>query len=156
MTISVMRPDNVAMPRLAALALAVVLCASLLFTPPVLAYDEAGKKKADEACAACHGPEGNKPTTPDTPRLADVHLNWRVLGFTAALACASALSDGPQRVRDLRKDIPDAGKILLHNVYGWFDRAERGIYVLTDAGRAALKRWPQQPIDLAPAAVPAE
>lgn len=64
-----------------------------------------------------------------------------------ALACASALSGGPQRVRDLRADIPDAGKILLHNVYGWFDRAERGIYVLTDAGRAALKRWPQQPVD---------
>jgi hypothetical protein len=62
-----------------------------------------------------------------------------------ALACASALSSGPQRVRDLRVGIPDAGKILLHNVYGWFDRAERGIYVLTDAGRAALKRWPQEP-----------
>ena len=69
-----------------------------------------------------------------------------------ALACASALSDGPQRVRDLRVHMPDAGKILLHNVYGWFDRAERGIYVLTDAGRAALKRWPQQPIDLTLAA----
>ena len=73
-----------------------------------------------------------------------------------ALACASALSDGPQRVRDLRNHIPDAGKILLHNVYGWFDRAERGIYVLTDAGRAALKRWPQRPINLTAAAAPAE
>jgi hypothetical protein len=60
-----------------------------------------------------------------------------------ALACASALSAGPRRVRDLRPEIPDAGKVLLHNVYGWFDRAERGVYVLTDAGRAALKRWPQ-------------
>ena len=65
-----------------------------------------------------------------------------------ALACASALSGGPRRVKDLRAEIPDAGKILLHNVYGWFDRAERGIYVLTDAGHAALKRWPQQPLDL--------
>jgi hypothetical protein len=61
-----------------------------------------------------------------------------------ALACASALSRGPRRVRDLKPEIPDAPKILLHNVYGWFDRAERGIYVLTDAGHAALKRWPQQ------------
>jgi hypothetical protein len=61
-----------------------------------------------------------------------------------ALACAVALSGGPRRVRDLRAEIPDAGKILLHNVYGWFDRAERGVYVLTDAGRAALRRWPQQ------------
>lgn len=65
-----------------------------------------------------------------------------------ALACASALSGGPRRVRDLREGIPDAGKILQHNVYGWFDRAERGIYVLTDAGRAALKRWPQQPSEI--------
>jgi hypothetical protein len=69
-----------------------------------------------------------------------------------ALACASALSDGPRRVKDLRTAIPDAGKILLHNVYGWFDRAERGIYVLTDAGHAALKRWPQQPLDMQAAA----
>jgi len=65
-----------------------------------------------------------------------------------ALACASALQGGPRRVKDLRADFPDAGKILLHNVYGWFDRAERGIYVLTEAGHAALKRWPQQPLDL--------
>ncbi len=33
-----------------------------------------------------------------------------------ALACASALSAGPRRVKDLRAEIPDAGKILLHNV----------------------------------------
>jgi hypothetical protein len=64
-----------------------------------------------------------------------------------ALACAEALSQGPRRVRDLKPEIPDAPKILQHNVYGWFDRAERGIYVLTDAGRAALQRWPQQPVD---------
>jgi hypothetical protein len=68
-----------------------------------------------------------------------------------ALACASALSQGPRRVRDLKPAIPDAPKILLHNVYGWFDRAERGIYLLTDAGRAALKRWPQQLPELADA-----
>ena len=73
-----------------------------------------------------------------------------------ALACAAALSAGPQRVRDLRAHIPDAGKILLNNVYGWFDRAERGIYGLTDAGRAALKRWPQQPVDPAAHAAAAE
>jgi hypothetical protein len=64
-----------------------------------------------------------------------------------ALACASALSGGPQRVRDLSALVPEAGKILLHNVYGWFDRTERGVYALTDAGRAALKRWPQYALD---------
>jgi hypothetical protein len=68
-----------------------------------------------------------------------------------ALACASALARGPQRVRDIKPQIPDAPKILQHNVYGWFDRAERGVYGLTDAGRAALKRWPQRPIDFSDA-----
>jgi hypothetical protein len=68
-----------------------------------------------------------------------------------ALACASALLHGPRKVRDLKPAIPDAPKILLHNVYGWFDRVERGIYGLTDSGRAALKRWPQQCVDSVPA-----
>lgn len=61
-----------------------------------------------------------------------------------ALACAAALADGPRRVGELRDRCPDAGKILLNNVYGWFERTERGIYGLTAAGHAALKRWPQQ------------
>ena len=43
-----------------------------------LANDDAGKKKADQACAACHGPEGNKPTTPETPRLAGQQYGYLV------------------------------------------------------------------------------
>ena len=35
-------------------------------------------------------------------------------------------------------NIPDAPKILLHNVYGWFRRVERGVYSLTDAGQMAV------------------
>jgi hypothetical protein len=60
-----------------------------------------------------------------------------------ALACAAALAHGPQRPRNLKPQIPDAPKILLRNVYGWFINAERGVYTLTEAGHAALKRWPQ-------------
>ncbi|MCF1474116.1 MULTISPECIES: DUF2161 family putative PD-(D/E)XK-type phosphodiesterase [Rhizobium/Agrobacterium group] len=60
-----------------------------------------------------------------------------------ALACAAILSGGSMRVGDVRKAVPDAGKILLSNVYGWFERVERGVYGLTDLGRDALKRWPQ-------------
>ena len=59
-----------------------------------------------------------------------------------ALACAALLRDGPRPTREFRPAIPDASKILLHNVYGWFMRTGRGIYDLTDAGRAALVRWP--------------
>jgi hypothetical protein len=66
-----------------------------------------------------------------------------------ALACAAMLVLGPRKVRDLTPDYPDAQKILHRNVYGWFDRAERGSYLLTEAGHAALKRWPQpERIDL--------
>ncbi|WP_310388311.1 DUF2161 domain-containing phosphodiesterase [Rhizobium sp. 1399] len=60
-----------------------------------------------------------------------------------ALGCAAALASGPLRVRDIRSGVPEAGKILLSNVYGWFERLDRGVYGLTDAGREALQRWPQ-------------
>ncbi|WP_448951530.1 DUF2161 domain-containing phosphodiesterase [Labrys neptuniae] len=60
-----------------------------------------------------------------------------------ALACAAALIEAPLRRRDLAKSVPDAPKILQGNVYGWFERVEKGIYGLTQAGRQALERWPQ-------------
>ncbi len=58
-----------------------------------------------------------------------------------ALACAAAMMLMPQRPRDLKPSAPDAAKILLRNVYGWFQRIERGRYALTDAGRKALVQW---------------
>ncbi len=61
-----------------------------------------------------------------------------------ALKCAVALVDGPKRPRDLSQAVGRAPKILLDNVYGWFVRVDRGIYDLSDAGREALQRWPQQ------------
>lgn len=60
-----------------------------------------------------------------------------------ALCCAAQLCDGPKRPRDLKTHAPDAPRILLSNVYGWFDRPERGFYALNDAGHQALARWPQ-------------
>lgn len=61
-----------------------------------------------------------------------------------ALACAMALSETPQRPRDLKTAMPDAPRILSNNVYGWFIRIERGLYGLTDLGREALNRWPER------------
>jgi hypothetical protein len=58
-----------------------------------------------------------------------------------ALACATALASAPSRPRDLKVTIPDAPKILQGNVYGWFTKVERGVYTLTDAGKAALVTW---------------
>lgn len=36
----------------------------------------AGKAKAAEVCAACHGADGNKPTGPDFPILAGQHVDY--------------------------------------------------------------------------------
>ena len=58
-----------------------------------------------------------------------------------ALDCARALVAAPGRPRDLKTTMPDAAKILHRNVYGWFERIERGRYGLTDLGRADLARW---------------
>jgi len=60
-----------------------------------------------------------------------------------ALTCAAALAQAPRRIRDLKAEIPDAPKILHGNVYDWFVPVERGVYTLTESGRAALLRWPQ-------------
>jgi hypothetical protein len=64
-----------------------------------------------------------------------------------ALACAALLRAGPGRPRDLRAVAPDSGAILLDNVYGWFERTERGVYRLTHLGEAALQRWPAAAAD---------
>jgi hypothetical protein len=60
-----------------------------------------------------------------------------------ALACAASLLHGPRRTSEVKAAVPDAPKILLRNVYGWFFRVERGTYGLTPQGTAALARWPQ-------------
>jgi len=57
-----------------------------------------------------------------------------------ALVCADALQEGPMRPRDLKPMAPDAGRILLRNVYGWFERVERGFYRLTNEGIEALRQ----------------
>lgn len=67
-----------------------------------------------------------------------------------ALDCAALLKAGPGKPKQLRSVAPDAGSILLRNVYGWFERSGRGVYQLTAAGEAALARWPE-PRNQAPA-----
>ncbi len=57
-----------------------------------------------------------------------------------ALICAQTLLEGPMRPRDIRPAAPDAGKILLSNVYGWFERVQPGVYRLTETGRAAAEQ----------------
>lgn len=54
------------------------------------------------------------------------------------LACAAAIGGGTARPRDLKHLAEDASTILLRNVYGWFERVERGTYRLSASGRTAV------------------
>ena len=61
-----------------------------------------------------------------------------------ALRCARVLAlGGPMPVGALRSaaEVPRAARILQRNVYGWFDRIERGTYRLTPEGDQALSRF---------------
>jgi hypothetical protein len=73
-----------------------------------------------------------------------------------ALACAAALGEGPRRPRELKAIAPDAGRILLRNVYGWFERTERGVYRLTASGRQAILRRKPDPDDECTPVLPAD
>jgi hypothetical protein len=71
-----------------------------------------------------------------------------------ALACAALLAQGLVRPCDMKTVAPQAGRIMLDNVYGWFDRQGKGVYALNEAGEAALLRWPQTVVvDATPTAV---
>ena len=41
-----------------------------------------GQQKAQQVCAACHGPEGNKPSAPDQPVLAGQYYDYLVRALT--------------------------------------------------------------------------
>ena len=57
-----------------------------------------------------------------------------------ALACAAALSRAGATARPQARHAGCA-KILLDNVYAWFVRVERGVYALSEGGKAALVQW---------------
>lgn len=58
-----------------------------------------------------------------------------------ALRCAALLAaNGPMKVAALRAsgDVPKAARILQDDVYGWFERVERGVYALSPKGKLGL------------------
>ena len=61
-----------------------------------------------------------------------------------ALRCAELLaSHGPMKLAALRAaaDVPRAATILQQDVYGWFERVERGVYTVSPAGRRGLEMF---------------
>ena len=61
-----------------------------------------------------------------------------------ALRCAAHLAEhGASRGRDVAAatSVATATRLMASNHYGWFERVEKGVYGLTDAGREGLKHW---------------
>jgi cytochrome c553 len=58
--------------------LAIVVALALAGTVQAAGNAAAGKSKAAQVCAACHGPEGNKPAAPENPVLAGQHQDYLV------------------------------------------------------------------------------
>ncbi|MEM8948528.1 MAG: DUF2161 family putative PD-(D/E)XK-type phosphodiesterase [Pseudomonadota bacterium] len=61
-----------------------------------------------------------------------------------ALRCARVLGEqGPTKVGELRTaaGVERAGAMLQRDVYGWFERVERGVYDLTPNGEKALEQF---------------
>jgi cytochrome c553 len=52
-------------------------CVLLAAGAPALAADPAAGKEKSQACAACHGPDGNSPT-PEFPRIGGQHYDYLV------------------------------------------------------------------------------
>jgi cytochrome c553 len=59
-------------------ALVLILALAFAGTAQAAGKAEAGKAKAAQVCAACHGPEGNKPAAPENPILAGQHQDYLV------------------------------------------------------------------------------
>ena len=56
--------------------LSIAAIAALASAHAVAADIDAGKKKVQEVCAACHGIDGATPTTPDYPKLAGQYPDY--------------------------------------------------------------------------------
>jgi hypothetical protein len=65
--------------------------------------------------------------------------------------CLRHLGAGPTPLRALREagDVPKAAAILRDDVYGWFERVERGVYRLTPKGEQAVSAL-DRPLGTAP------
>lgn len=61
-----------------------------------------------------------------------------------ALKCAAMLAEvGASRGKDVAKatGVAKATTLMRDNHYGWFEKVETGVYVLSPAGQAGLKHW---------------
>ncbi len=61
-----------------------------------------------------------------------------------ALKCAAHLAEcGATKGAEVAKatGVPTATRLMRENHYGWFDKIDKGVYALSDAGSDGLKHW---------------
>ncbi|MBO9433505.1 hypothetical protein J7394_04780 [Ruegeria sp. R13_0] len=61
-----------------------------------------------------------------------------------ALKCAAHLAEhGACKGAEVAKStgVAEATRLMRTNHYGWFEKVEKGVYALTDAGQEGLKHW---------------
>ena len=96
------------------------------------------KKKATQMVRAFERLEGD-------PNLGGATRHGLVTGYRQdALKCAAYLATtGPEKGAVLARatGVPKATSIMRNNVYGWFEKLEKGIYGLTPQGRQGLEDW---------------
>jgi hypothetical protein len=103
-------------------------------------YQPRKNKRRTAKLLAEHRRRVGDPNCGGVPMRAPVMTAYR----QEALRCAGFLDrNGPVRVARLREaaEAPNAARILQHNHYGWFERVERGVYALTQAGARDLARF---------------
>lgn len=83
---------------------------------------EAGKQKAAQVCAACHGPEGNKPAAPENPILAGQHYDYLV----------KALQDYKSGKREnaiMKGFAASLSKQDIEDLAAWFAGQQSGLHI---------------------------
>lgn len=81
----------------------------------------AGKDKAAQVCAACHGPSGAKPTAPENPILAGQHYDYLV----------RALNDyksGKRNNAIMKGFAASLSRQDIENLAAWFASQEGGLH----------------------------
>ena len=101
--------------------LAIALAALAVCGLAQAANPEAGKKKAAQVCAACHGPEGKTPAAPENPILAGQYYDYLV----------RALSDykSGKRANPIMKGFAASlSKQDIEDLAAWFSGQSSGLH----------------------------
>jgi cytochrome c553 len=103
-------------------ALLVVLAFTFAGAAQARGDAEAGRRKAAEACAACHGADGAKPSAPENPILAGQHYDYLVKSLKDY---RSGKRDNPV-MKGFAAALSDRD---IENLAAWFASQRSGLYV---------------------------